>query len=153
MSMPEIQTRPLARIEVPVQFSRLRDIAYNLWWSWSPQAQALFDMIDHTHWLHYRSPIEVLIDLEPERWYVLQNDTEFVRAYRALVAEFDAYMVPEQSTWFQRQFPDTPGPVAYFSTEFGWHESLQSYSGGLGILSGDHSKSRLVGVVLRGIEQ
>ncbi len=82
MSLPEIRTRPLARIEVPVQFSRLRDIAYNLWWSWSPRAQALFDMIDHTHWLHYRSPIEVLIDLEPERWYVLQNDTEFVRAYR-----------------------------------------------------------------------
>jgi len=79
MSMPEIRTRHLAKIDLPVQFSRLRDIAYNLWWSWSPNAQALFEVIDHEHWLHYRSPIEVLIDLDPERWRYLQNSAEFIR--------------------------------------------------------------------------
>jgi starch phosphorylase len=141
MSFCEIKTRSMARIEIPVQFSRLRDIAYNVWWSWSARAQSVFQMIDQTHWLHYRSPIETLIDLEPERWYFLQNDAKFVEAYRELVEEFDSYMMPERPTWFDRQYPDSPGPIAYFSTEYGWHESLQSYSGGLGILSGDHSKS------------
>jgi starch phosphorylase len=142
MQLAEIRTKPIAQIDMPVQFSRLRDIAYNLWWSWSPRAQALFEMIDATHWLHYRSPIEVLIDLEPERWHFLQNDVGFIRAYRALVSEFDAYMAPEHPTWFEQAFPQhRGGPIAYFSTEYGWHESLQSYSGGLGILSGDHSKS------------
>jgi len=141
MSVPNIRTKPMAKIELPVQFSRLRDIAYNLWWSWSPTAQALFEMIDPAHWQHYRNPIEVLIDLDPERWHFLQNEVGFIKAYRALVKEFDEYMAPESPTWFERGFPDERGPVVYFSTEFGWHESLQSYSGGLGILSGDHSKA------------
>ena len=142
MSLPEIKTRPTARIELPVQYLRLRDIAYNLWWSWSPRAQALFEMIDEQHWLHYRSPIEVLIDLEPDRWRFLQNNERFIRAYRGLVDEFDAYMAPHGPTWFQQRYRDySGGPIAYCSTEFGWHESLQIYSGGLGVLSGDHSKS------------
>jgi len=141
MTVPQIKTKPLAKIELPVQFSRLRDIAYNMWWSWSPSAQTLFETIEPTHWLHYRNPIEVLIDLDPQRWHFLQNDVSFIRAYRALVEEFDNYMAPEEPTWFEQKFPEENGPIVYFSTEYGWHESLQSYSGGLGILSGDHSKS------------
>jgi len=142
MRPAEIKTRATARIEVPVQFSRIRDIAYNLWWTWSPLAHSLFYMIDPVRWVHYRSPIQLLINLEPERWQELQNDTEFIRAYRTLVERFDQYMAPEKPTWFERNYPDYDrGPIAYFSTEYGWHESLQIYSGGLGILSGDHSKS------------
>jgi starch phosphorylase len=141
MGLPEVRTKQVVRIELPVQFSRLRDIAYNLWWSWSPSAQALFQMIDHVHWLHYRNPIEVLIDLDPDRWHFLQNNVEFIKAYRALVEEFDTYMAPRQPTWYEGRFPEDQRLIAYFSTEYGWHESMQSYSGGLGILSGDTSKS------------
>ena len=142
MDLSEIKTRATAMIEIPVQLSRLRDIAYNLWWSWSPSAHLLFERIDSTRWAHYRNPIELLIDLEPDRWHALQRDADFIKAYRAVVEEFDAYMAPEQPTWYARRHPEgTGGPIAYFSTEFGWHESLQIYSGGLGVLSGDHSKS------------
>jgi starch phosphorylase len=142
MDRSEIKTRPTAQIDLPVQFSRLRDIAYNLWWSWSPQAISLFEMIDPWRWERYRNPIELLIDLEPERWHELQNTNDFIRAYRSVVERFDRYVAPEAPTWFQQHFPDHDGrPVVYFSTEYGWHECLRIYSGGLGILSGDHSKA------------
>ena len=92
MILPGIPTKQTASIEIPVQFSRLRDIAYNLWWSWSQPARALFHRIDPIRWKHYRNPIELLIDLEPERWYVLQRDTGFIRAYRQVVADIMSHM-------------------------------------------------------------
>ena len=142
MRLPEIKTRPTARIEIPVQFSRLRDVAYNLSWTWNQPTRELFHMLDPTRWRHYRNPIELLIDLEPERWHWLQANEEFIRAYRSVVEEFDLYMAPDEPTWFDLHHPDYDGgPVAYFSTEYGWHECLQVYSGGLGVLSGDHSKA------------
>ena len=78
MDRSEIKTRPTAQIELPVQFSRLRNIAYTLWWSWSPQAISLFETIDPWRWQRYQNPIELLIDLEPERWHELRK----VRAER-----------------------------------------------------------------------
>ncbi|MDH3786509.1 MAG: DUF3417 domain-containing protein, partial [Acidobacteriota bacterium] len=142
MTHEPIASRPIADVEIPLQFSRLLDIAYNLWWTWTPAARHLFRSIDSWSWDRYRNPIEVLIEVDPQHWHRLQNDEGFVRAYRQLVDRFDEYLYPQDPTWFQRQFPDHDGsPVAYFSTEFGWHECLQVYSGGLGILSGDHSKS------------
>jgi starch phosphorylase len=142
MRIQDIKTRPTAKIEIPVQLSRLRDMAYNLWWTWSPAARELFHRIDPDRWWHYRNPIELLIDLEPERWHLLQNDPEFIRDYRAVVEQFDAYIAPDAPTWFEERYPEySGGPVAYFSSEFGWDECLQIYSGGLGVLSGDHSKA------------
>ena len=135
-------SRPIADIEIPLQFSRLLDIAYNLWWTWTPAARILFRNIDSWCWERYHNPIEVLLEVDPERWHSLQNSEDFVRTYRKIVKQFDDYLYPSQPTWFQQHYPDHDGsPVAYFSTEFGWHECLQVYSGGLGILSGDHSKS------------
>ena len=140
--MHEIRTRSGATIEMPVQFSRLADIAYNLFWTWSQPTRKLFDVLDPFRWRRYRNPIELLIDLEPERWHAVQRDPDFIRAYRAVVEEFDRYTAPDEPTWFERRYPDhRAGPVAYFSTEYGWHECLQMYSGGLGVLSGDHSKA------------
>jgi starch phosphorylase len=137
-----IRTRPTARIEIPLQFSRLRDMAYNLWWTWSPRAHKLFYSIDPDRWVHYRNPIELLVDLDPERWHRLQGDPAFIRAYRHVIERFDSYVAPEEPTWFERHHSRyDAGPVAYFSTEFGWHECLQIYSGGLGVLSGDHTKA------------
>jgi starch phosphorylase len=141
MTLPEIKTRPPERIQIPLQFSRLRDIAYNLWWTWTPQARALFDGMDPVCWVRYRNPIELLIDMDPQRWHELADSETFIRGYRDLVERFDGYMTSDQPTWFEQRKSETEGPIAYFSTEFGWHESLHVYSGGLGILSGDHSKS------------
>ena len=136
-----IHTRAMPDLEVPEIFGRLRDVVYNLWWSWSPEAHQLFDRMAPGTWRHYRNPIDVLIDLGPERWDALRNDADFTRSYQALVERFDRYMA-EGDTWFSRRFPEYDGGAfAYFSMEFGWHECLQIYSGGLGILSGDHCKS------------
>ena len=142
MLTSQIRTRPTARIEIPLQFLRLRDMAYNLWWTWSPRAHMLFHSIDPERWRHYRNPIELLVDLEPERWQRLQDDPSFIRAYRELIERFDLYVAPDEPTWFEQTYPrHDAGPIAYFSTEFGWHECLQIYSGGLGVLSGDHTKA------------
>ncbi|NIL99919.1 MAG: alpha-glucan family phosphorylase [Acidobacteria bacterium] len=141
MALPEIKTRAPERIQIPLQFSRLRDIAYNLWWTWTPQARKLFNGMDRGCWARYRNPIELLIDMDPQRWHELADSEEFIRGYRDLVERFDGYMASDQPTWFEQRGTATDGPIAYFSTEFGWHESLHVYSGGLGILSGDHCKS------------
>jgi len=140
--LPEIRTRPIPDLEVPELFGRLQDIVYNLWWSWSPQAHSLYDQLAPSTWRHYRNPIDVLIDLGPERWQSLVDDAGFARGYHDLVADFDAYLHPPEPTWFQQHHGEYRGnPVVYFSMEFGWHECLQIYSGGLGVLSGDHCKS------------
>jgi starch phosphorylase len=142
MWTPEIRTRPATEFEVPEAFGRLRDIVYNLWWSWSPRAHLLYDRLAPAAWRHYRNPIDVLIDLGPEQWRAVEEDDDFARLYHKLVAEFEAYMNPAEPPWFDRTSGGyTGGPFAYFSTEYGWHECLQIYSGGLGVLSGDHCKS------------
>jgi starch phosphorylase len=141
MGLPTIKTKSRPDLEIPEIFNRLRDLAYNLWWAWSPRAHKLFNRLSPSIWQHYRNPVEVLIDIGPERWDALANDDEFAREYHALVEEFDAYVTPSGPTWFQREHGDRTGPYAYFSMEYGWHEALQFYSGGLGVLSGDHCKS------------
>ena len=107
MLMSQIRTRPTARIEIPLQFSRLRDMAYNLWWTWSPRAHKLFYTIDPARWVHYRNPIELLVDLDPERWHRLQSDPEFIRAYRQVIERFDSYVAPEEPTWFEQLHPSS----------------------------------------------
>jgi starch phosphorylase len=142
MAAPVIRTKPAPDLGVPEMFSRLIDIAYNLCWSWSPKGIRLFSRLDPARWSRYRNPIELLIDLEPRQWETLQDDPEFARAYHAAVSWFDDYTNPAGRTWFDTHHGDyTGGPFAYFSTEYGWHECLQIYSGGLGVLSGDHCKS------------
>jgi starch phosphorylase len=87
------------------------------------------------------NPVKLLRRISPERLELLARDKEFLELFNDVIADFDAYMNPE-STWFSRTFPDRKDEViAYFSAEFGLHESLPIYSGGLGILSGDHCKS------------
>ncbi|MBZ5637654.1 MAG: alpha-glucan family phosphorylase [Acidobacteriia bacterium] len=140
--MPEIRTVPVADIEIPMELSRLYDLVYNLWWTWSSRAHLLFSSIDPVRWIRYRNPVELLINVEPHRWEPLLLDENFMSSYEAVVEAFDDYLAGSDTSWFRRTFPDyDAGPFAYFSTEFGWHESLGIYSGGLGVLSGDHCKS------------
>jgi starch phosphorylase len=83
----------------------------------------------------------MLLSCDPRGWEPLLLSESFMASYHAVADEFDRYL-GRKETWFQRSYPDYDGgPFAYFSTEFGWHECLGIYSGGLGVLSGDHSKS------------
>jgi len=137
-----IETIPVADIRVPAEVSRLRDLAYNLWWSWTPRARRLFSSINSTLWATYRNPVQLLINIEPHQWERLIQDVgPFMSDYRKVIRDFDRYMEQEQ-TPFKKHFPHYDGgPIAYFSTEFGLHESLGIYCGGLGVLSGDHAKA------------
>jgi starch phosphorylase len=139
-------------IELPAEFRKLYDLAYNLWWAWTPRAQELFALIDGVAWRMYRNPVQLLINVEPGRWQQLLDDEVFTSAYTSVIGAFGQYLTGG-STWFGSQFPDHAGPpVAYLSMEYGLHACLPLYAGGLGVLSGDHLKSASdLGVPLVGI--
>jgi glycogen phosphorylase len=142
MTVPEIKTLPGAEVEIPREVDRLYDLAYNLWWTWSPPAHVLFSAVDSGRWLRSHNPVDLLLGVEPHLWDPLIENESFMSGYHALIGAFDRYLAEAESSWFRRSYPNfSGGPVAYLSTEFGWHESLGIYSGGLGILSGDHCKS------------
>ena len=139
---PAIPTLPGAEVDLPREVSRLYDLAYNLWWTWSPSAHLLFSGIDPARWVRSRNPVELLLGVEPHLWDPLVQSESFMSGYHAVIGEFDRYLADLDASWFHKNYPSfTGGPVAYLSTEFGWHECLGIYSGGLGILSGDHCKS------------
>ncbi|HEX8982115.1 MAG TPA: alpha-glucan family phosphorylase [Ktedonobacterales bacterium] len=126
---------------IPPRIERLYELAYNLWWSWTPSAQALYAQVNASLWERTEhNAVATLAGADPKRLHALADDAEFLAHYDAVMAEFDAYMRPT-TTWFSTEFPNRSDAImAYFSAEFGLHESLPIYSGGLGILSGDHCK-------------
>jgi starch phosphorylase len=126
---------------MPGELTRLQELAYNLWWSWTPDARRLFETIDPTLWrLSHHNPVKLLHDLKSERLVSLNDDPVFIRLYSSVLKAFDAYM-GSSSTWVANRHPQlAQSRVAYFSAEFGLHNSIPIYSGGLGILAGDHCK-------------
>ncbi len=145
-----VRTLHVADIELPPTLERLRDLAYDYWWCWSSRASRLFSRIDPEPWRRYHNPVQLLINVEPQQWMRLLSDPEFVRLYQAVVESLDAYR--GRARWFEQYAAEFPGPVAYFSMEFGIHESLGMYSGGLGVLAGDHCKAASdLGVPLVGV--
>ncbi|HQY30665.1 MAG TPA: alpha-glucan family phosphorylase, partial [Thermomicrobiales bacterium] len=129
-------------LRLPGRISRLASLAYNLWWSWSPEARYLYRRIDRFVWERVEeNPVLFLYTVDPERLQAASFDAEFLRAYDRVMTQFDAYMEPDANTWVSRNAPDLAGRnAAYFSAEFGLHRSLPIYSGGLGVLAGDHIK-------------
>ena len=127
---------------IPEALNRLPELANNLWWSWNADAQGVFSAIDPELWQRVgRNPVKLLREVRQDKLNTAANDADFLARYHATLANFDAYMHP-QDTWFSRAFPQQAGrTIAYFSAEFGMHEALPIYSGGLGILSGDHCKT------------
>lgn len=126
---------------IPERITRLVEIAYNLWWSWHPEAQDLFYRIDARLWEDvYHNPILFLRQVRQSSLEAAAKDPDFIRTYHDVLTAFDEYQVYEK-TWFKETYGDKiDKPIAYFSAEFGLHECLPIYSGGLGILSGDHTK-------------
>jgi starch phosphorylase len=128
---------------MPARISRLYELAYNLWWSWHPEARALYSTLDPQVWEKVEhNPVRFLSTVNPQQIEQAAENEDFLQQYDSVLSDFDHYMHPlPDETWFGRVYPEYTGQViAYFSAEFGLHESLPIYSGGLGILSGDHCK-------------
>ncbi|MEM8997499.1 MAG: alpha-glucan family phosphorylase, partial [Acidobacteriota bacterium] len=139
LQIPQV---PVADIELPDDLGGLFDIAYNFRWTWRPEVHSLFDRIDTPAWERYRNPVQFLISVPPTHWQRFLESDSFHGAYHDAVTDLQNYMDRTGESWFWRRYPDYEGgPVAYFSMEYGLHASLPIYSGGLGILSGDHCKS------------
>ena len=129
-----------ATFRLPPQLEGLRRLAYNFWWTWHPRAQALFLRIDAHAWVTYRNPIPILT--APVAWDSLLDDPAFLAEYEDVLAEFDRYMADGSTSWYRRHHGgELTHPIAYFCAEYGLYESLAIYSGGLGILAGDHMKA------------
>lgn len=139
---------------LPTSLKRLADLAYNYWWSWTPDRIGLFPAIEANLWRECgHNPVKLLQQVSAERLSQVSTDPYYLNQLDALVHQFDQYL-QAQSTWASQVAPGLSGdrPVAYFCAEFGLHESLPIYSGGLGVLAGDHLKSASdVGVPLVGI--
>jgi starch phosphorylase len=137
VSVPSI---PAASFPLPPRLEGLRRLAFNLRWAWDPRTRNLWSLIDRTAWNRYRNPIPVISG--PTEWSRLLDDEKFLAEYHDVLADFDRYMADGSGHWFHRRHGDKlAGPIAYFCAEYGIHESLGIYSGGLGVLAGDHMKS------------
>jgi len=131
---------PPETLRLPAQLAGLQRLAYNTYWSWHPLVRVLFSRIDRVAWRRYRNPVPVI--QSHRDWSVLLDDPDFMVQYRTLLDDFDEYMANGQTHWFARHHAkDLNGHIAYFCAEFGLHESLGIYSGGLGVLAGDHCKA------------
>ena len=128
---------------VPEPIHRLEELALNLWWSWETEAQALYERLDPDLWHSVNhNPTKLLHRIDQSKLDAAATNPDFLAAYGQVLADFDAYMHPDARTWFNEHYPQERNRViAYFSAEFGLHEALPIYSGGLGILSGDHCKA------------
>jgi starch phosphorylase len=131
--------------QLPPRLQALNRLAYNLWMTWNHEAVALFRRIDSDLWETVdHSPVKMLGAIEQSRLEQLLNDDGFLVHLDRVEEAFDGYL--NAPTWYQETCVSTHPNlanlvIAYFSAEFGIHESVPVYSGGLGVLSGDHLKS------------
>ena len=128
--------------QLPKRIDKLSEIANNLWWSWNTEFLKLFKIIDRDLWeTCEKNPIKFLKQVSQEKLENFANNSEFLKEYDLLTKQFDDYM-ESKNTWFSNKYPENKNDlIAYFSAEYGLDETIPIYSGGLGILSGDHLKS------------
>ena len=130
------KTQLPSQLQIPTALSGLADLASNLWWTWDPDARSLMAGLDPARWDDVKhNPVALLIDMEPSRLEALATDDEFLARVERIVTRFRVAMQPDPDHELAGK------TVAYFCAEFGIHESMPIYSGGLGILAGDHLKS------------
>ena len=128
--------------QLPKRINRLTEISNNLWWSWNTEFLRLLKRIDEDLWETCdKNPVKFLKQVSQEKLEEAEDDTSFLREYDKIVDNFDSYM-ESKDTWFSQKYPDNQNDlIAYFSAEYGLDQTIAIYSGGLGILSGDHLKS------------
>ena len=128
--------------QLPKRINKLGEIANNLWWSWNSEFLKLFKRIDNDLWENsFKNPVKFLKHVSQERLEAVSKDIMFLKDYDKVVENFEDYM-KSKNTWFSNKYPNNKNDlIAYFSAEYGLDETIPIYSGGLGILSGDHLKS------------
>ncbi|HEX3052086.1 MAG TPA: alpha-glucan family phosphorylase [Aggregatilineaceae bacterium] len=139
--------KPIATVDVipnlPPSLERLRELALNLRWSWDHETIALFRRLDRDLWEQTeRNPVAMLGLINQDTLQAASEDEAFMGHLDRVCSQLDAYMSPDNKTWYKRHFGAFDNRfIAYFSMEYGLTECLRNYSGGLGVLSGDHLKS------------
>jgi phosphorylase/glycogen(starch) synthase len=127
---------------LPGSLSRLNELAHNLWWSWHSDAQELFEELDDGLWQESNhNPVRTLGQSRLEVLMEKAKDKAFLKKYERVLGELDEYLARPMRSFENAQAISLDRPVAYFSMEFCLHECLPIYSGGLGVLSGDHLKA------------
>ncbi len=126
---------------LPEKISGLRELAYNLWWSWHPEGRALFKLLNRQGWyLSNHNPVKMINRMDGNALEEATSDAHFMRHYDYVMNRFESYMNPS-SGWFCSRVADTEKcKIAYFSAEYGLHHALPFYAGGLGFLAGDFLK-------------
>jgi starch phosphorylase len=139
--MSTFKTKLPQPFDLPKRISRLGELAYNLWWTWHHEAARLFGRLDYALWERLgHNPIRFLREIARARLTQAASDKDYLALYDEVFATFDSYF-SDAKTWTHRTHPEFDSrPIAYFSMEFGLHETLPIYSGGLGVLAGDHLK-------------
>ena len=139
--------------QLPKSINRLDEIASNLWWSWNSEYLRLLKKIDRDLWESVeKNPVKFLKRVSQERLEMSAKDSSFVKEYEKVLKNYEDYM-SSKDTWFSKKYPENKNDlIAYFSAEYGLDETIPIYSGGLGILSGDHLKSASdLGIPLVGV--
>src|SRR5690242_1737853 len=127
--------------DVPAPLAPLLELAHNFWWVWNPDAVELFRRLDRKLWEDvYHNPVKLLGVIPQEKLAAAARDDGYLAHMHRVHEDFKEHRA--RPGWFKQRHGDKSDMlVAYFSAEFGVHESLPIYSGGLGILAGDHLKS------------
>ncbi|NJP67087.1 alpha-glucan family phosphorylase [Streptomyces spiramenti] len=135
----------------PESLRPLQELALNLRWSWHPETRELLRSVDPEGWAAAGGdPVRMLSTVSADRLTALEADRGFRRRLALAVGELRDYLTDPR--WYQRNVPDAPAAIAYLSPEFGINAALPQYSGGLGILAGDHLKAASdLGVPLVGV--
>jgi starch phosphorylase len=135
-------TKPLTNQELTELATGLNRLAHNLWWTWDQEAQELFQELSPRGWQNlYHNAVAVLREVSDYELRVRLQDHNFAERVRSVLHSFDVYM-SERAAWAHKNAPAlNANPIAYFSAEFGFHETLPIAAGGLGVLAGDHAKS------------
>ena len=137
---PVVPTLPPPAFRLPARLEGLRALAYNLYPTWHPEARQLFAHIDSALWSRYRNPISIL--MSHQGWGDQLGNPAFMAEYETVMDDFERYMANGAGHWFTRHHgAELQGPIAYFCAEYGLTETLGIYSGGLGVLAGDHAKT------------
>jgi starch phosphorylase len=139
--MSKFRTKIPNHFDLPRRISRLGELAYNLWWTWNPSAQRLFYRIDFALWERLNhNPLVYLASLGRTELNAAAQNPFYLEIYDRVFANFDAYMNAKETWCTQTYEGKFNKQSAYFSLEYGVHESLPIYSGGMGILAGDYLK-------------
>src|SRR5260221_529699 len=134
--------KPLSASELTDLIAGLNRLARNLWWTWNQEPQEIFQELSPRGWQNlYHNAVAILHEVSDYELRVRLQDADFAERVRHVLKSFKTYL-NEESTWGKVNAPSLlQNPVAYFTAEFGFHETLPIAAGGLGILAGDHAKS------------